>query len=110
MVGSAQPNLHQPAGSLDCPMCTGQYLVPRLARQRTHYSRELLGTLCLNSPDYPVCIGLSGEPVAPAPTVVSEISAQSTGDTWPAPTVTKLHRTVRCAKGTLAATVDFAKE
>jgi hypothetical protein len=54
--------------------------------------------------------GLSGEPTTLAPTVGSEISAQSTSNAWPAPTVIRPHRTVRCAKGTLAAMVDFAKE
>jgi hypothetical protein len=44
-----------------------------------------------------MCTGLSGEPAAPALTVGSAISAQSAGDMWPAPTITRLHRTVRCA-------------
>jgi hypothetical protein len=57
-----------------------------------------------------VCTGLFGELEAPTPTVGSEINAQSMGDVWPVPTVTRPHQTVRCAKGTLAATVGFAKE
>jgi hypothetical protein len=51
---------------------------------------------------------LSGEPTAPAPTV---------GDVWPEPTVTRPHRTgrcapdsVRCAKGTEGSMVGFARE
>jgi hypothetical protein len=44
-----------------------------------------------------VCTGLSGEQAAPALMVGSAISAQSVGDTWPAPMVTRPHRTVRCA-------------
>jgi hypothetical protein len=43
--------------------------------------------------------GLSGVPATPAPTVGNEISVQSTGDAWPAPTVTRPHQTVRCATG-----------
>ena len=49
---------------------------------------------------------LSGEPAALASTVGSE----SAGDVWPAPTVTRPHRTVRCAKGVVAATVGFARK
>jgi uncharacterized protein (DUF2147 family) len=52
-----------------------------------------------------VCTRLSGEPATPAPTVGSVISAQSAGDAWPAPTITRPHRTVR-----VEATVKFAKE
>jgi hypothetical protein len=37
-------------------------------------------------------------------------AAQSAGDVWPAPTVTRPHRTVRCAKGVVAATVGFARK
>jgi hypothetical protein len=89
--------------SLAC-WCTRHYLVPRLARRRTRCSRELLGTLQLKF------TGLFGEPTAPVPTVDNEISAQSTGDTWPEPTVTRPHRVVRCAKGAAAATVGLAKQ
>jgi hypothetical protein len=51
------------------------------------------------------CIGLSSvhrtvrELAALAPTVGSAISAQSVGDTWPKPTITRPHQTVWCAKG-----------
>jgi hypothetical protein len=74
-------------------VCTGQCPVPRLAHRRTRCSRELLGTVRLKF------TGLSGEPAAPAPTVGGEISAQSTSDAWPAPTVTRPHRTIQCATG-----------
>jgi hypothetical protein len=53
--------------------------------------------------------GLSGELVVLAPMVDIEINVQSTGDARPEPTVTRPHRTVRCAKGTAGATVGFAK-
>jgi hypothetical protein len=33
--------------------------------------------------------------------------ARSAGDTWTSPTVTRSHRTVRCATGPVAATVGF---
>jgi hypothetical protein len=36
--------------------------------------------------------------------------AQSTDYTWTSPTVTRPHRTVRCAKGLVAATVGFTKQ
>jgi hypothetical protein len=84
--------------------CTGQCPVTRLERQRTCCSREKLEMLRLQF------IGLSGEPTALVPTVGSAISTQSTCDAWPKPTVTRPHRTVRCAKGILATTVSFAKE
>jgi hypothetical protein len=61
--------------------------------------------------------GLSDAPKVSAPTVDSAISAQSTGDAWPEPTVTRPHRTVRCAldivrcaQGTAATMVGFAKQ
>jgi hypothetical protein len=37
-------------------------------------------------------------------------AAQSVRDAWPAPTVTRPHRTVWCAKETVAATVGFARK
>jgi hypothetical protein len=37
-------------------------------------------------------------------------TAQSAGDAWPAPTVTRPHQTVRCAKGAMAAMVGFARK
>jgi hypothetical protein len=64
-----------------------------------------------------MCTRLSDAPKASSPTVDSAISAQSTGDAWPEPTITRPHRTVRCAldtvwcaQGTAAATVGFAKQ
>jgi hypothetical protein len=44
-VGSAQPDLHQPTGSPECMVFTGQCLVPWLARRWTRRPLELLGTL-----------------------------------------------------------------
>jgi hypothetical protein len=35
---------------------------------------------------------------------------QSAGDAWTLPTITKLQRTVWCAKGAMAATVGFTKK
>jgi hypothetical protein len=97
--------------------------VPRLARPRTCCSQESSRTMRLKftglfgvhrtvrcTLDCSVYTGLSDEPTTSAPTVDSAISAQSTGDVWPEPMVTKLHRTVRCAKGTMAATVGFIKQ
>jgi hypothetical protein len=46
-----------------------------------------------------VCNELSSEPVVLTPTVDSKISAQSTGDAWLEPTVTRTHRTVLYATG-----------
>jgi hypothetical protein len=54
-----------------------------------------------------VCTRLSGVPTMSASTIDSAISAQSTSDAWPEPTVTRPHRTVRCAKGTAGATVGL---
>jgi hypothetical protein len=62
-VGSAQLDLHQPAGAPDCS-------VPRLAHSQTHYSWELLGTLWLKFTE------LSDEPAVLAPKVGSAISEQ----------------------------------
>jgi hypothetical protein len=62
--------------------------------RRTRCSREKLGTLRLKF------TRLSGEPVAPAPTVGSAISGRRT----------RPHRTVQCAKGVVAATVSFARK
>jgi hypothetical protein len=49
------------------------------------------------SPDCSMCTGLSGKPAVPAPTIGSEISAQSIGKAWLEPTATRPHRTFRCA-------------
>jgi hypothetical protein len=53
---------------------------------------------------------MSGEAPAPAPMIGSAINAQSAGDAWPTPTVTRPHRTVWCAKGVMAAMVGFARK
>jgi hypothetical protein len=63
----------------------------RWSTRRTRCSQEKLEESRLKF------TGLSGEPVMPAPTVGSAISAQSAGDAWPKPTVTRPHQTVRCA-------------
>jgi hypothetical protein len=63
--------------------------------QRTGYSRESWRSHSHNSPDCPVCTGLSSVAVAP----LQRSAARSAGDTWTSPTVTRSHRTVRCATG-----------
>jgi hypothetical protein len=55
--------------------------------QRTGYSREFLAAYNYNSPDCPV----SQRPPA------QQSAAKSAGDAWPAPMVSRGHRTVRCA-------------
>jgi hypothetical protein len=66
-----------------------------------------------NSPDCPVCTGLSGEPVAPTPTVNNAISgrcvdfANSHQGALDCPVC---HRTVRCATSVAAATIGFARK
>jgi hypothetical protein len=66
-----------------------------------------------NSLDCLVCTGLSGEPAAPVPTVGSAISerrvARANGHKA-APNCPVCHRTVRCAKGVMAAMVGFARK
>jgi hypothetical protein len=78
--------------------------VLRLAQRRTRCSQESPRSLRLKF------TGLSSKPTTLAPTVGSVIDTQSTGDAWPEPTVTRPHRTVRCAKWTEGTTVGFAKE
>jgi hypothetical protein len=68
-------------------VCTGQCLVPKLARRQTRYSQEKLGTLLLKFTNCSV----SERRTRQRPT------AQSAGDAWPKPTVTRPHWTVRCA-------------
>jgi hypothetical protein len=67
--------------------CTGQCLVRQAGIQRTCHSREKSAAYDYNSPDCPVCQR------SPA----QRSAAQSAGDAWPAPTVDRRHRTVRCA-------------
>jgi hypothetical protein len=57
-------------GAPDCPVCTGQYPVPRLAQRRSRCSWESQRTTWLKF------TGLSGELTAPAPTVGSAISGR----------------------------------
>jgi hypothetical protein len=95
-------------------VCTGQCPVPRLAQRRTRCSRELPRTSWLKT------TRLSGG--APNCTVSQQRSLQRSAarladDTWPEPTGTRPHRTircapdnVRCAKGTEGSTVDFTRE
>jgi hypothetical protein len=78
--------------------CTGE--LAALGKKLTSYD--------YNSPDCPVCIGLSGEP-----TVGRAIRARHVAE----PTVGRGHRTircapdsVRCANGSKAPTVGFTKE
>jgi hypothetical protein len=84
-----------------CPVCqAGSGELAALGNKLTAYG--------YNSPDCPVCTGLSGEP-----TVGCTICARHVAE----PTVGRGHRTVRCApdsdrcaNGSKAPTVDFAKE
>jgi hypothetical protein len=94
-------------------VCTGQCSVPRLARRRTRRSRKKpraprlkFTGLSGGAPDYPVSHQCPRQRSA----------ARSTGDTWAEPTITRPHRTVRCApesvrcaKGTKGSTVGFAR-
>jgi hypothetical protein len=60
-----------------------------------------------------MCTGLSGEPTAPTPMVDNAISARcvARANSHPAtPDCLVCHRTVQCAKGIVAATVDFARK
>jgi hypothetical protein len=51
------------------------------------------------------CTGLSGEPTVASATV----GRQSAGEAWPAPTVGRGHRTVRCTNQPEDPTVDCAR-
>jgi hypothetical protein len=75
-----------------CPMCQTGF-------RRTGRSRETLAAYDYNSPDCPV----SQRPPAQRSIV------KSTGDAWPAPTVGRGHRTVRCANCHQSATVGCAR-
>ena len=86
--------------------CTGQCPVRQAGFQRTGRSREFLAVYDYNSPDCP----MSQRPPA------QRSAAQSAGDAWPAPTVGRGHRTVRCAPDNVrcancheSATVVYAK-
>jgi hypothetical protein len=98
----------------DCPVvhrtvrwCTGQCPVvyrtvsgaPGWLR-RTCRSREVINGVRLKF------TGLSGEPTVAGPTVGRLIRARRVAE----PTARRGHRTVRCANGSKAPTVGFAKE
>jgi hypothetical protein len=68
------------SGTPDCP-------VRQAGLRCTGHSRENLAAYDYNSPDCP----MSQRPPA------QRSAAQSAGDAWPAPTVGRGHRTVRCA-------------
>jgi hypothetical protein len=110
--------------SPDCPVCTGLSGEPTVgcaicARHMAEptVGREHRTVRCTNgsqaptvgfaregkksAPDCPVCTGLSGEP-----TVGCAICARHVAE----PTVGREHRTVRCANGSQAPTVGFARE
>jgi hypothetical protein len=100
-------------GAPDCPMCTGQCSVLRLARDELTSLGKSWGSHDYNSPDCPVCTGLSGEPAAPAPMVGSAISGRRVAHAnghQAASDCLVCHRTVRCAKGAVAATIGFARK
>jgi hypothetical protein len=78
---------------------TGQCPVRQAGFRRTGHSRECLAVYGYNSPDCPV----SQRPPA------QRSVAQSAGDAWPAPTVSRGHRTVRCANCHESATVGCAR-
>jgi hypothetical protein len=80
----------------DCSVCTGQCLVPRLAHAMNSQLSEKVGgvTTIIHwtvwcAPDCPVS----------QPRLCQRSVAQLASDAWPEPTVTRPHRTVRCATG-----------
>jgi hypothetical protein len=81
--------------------CTGQCPVCQAGSSELAALGNKLPAYGYNSPDCPVCTGLSGEP-----TVGRLIRARRVAE----PTVRRGHRTVRCANGSKAPTVGFAKE
>jgi hypothetical protein len=95
-------------------VCTIQCLVPRLARRRTRHSREfaedvvaIIHQTVRCAQDCPVSQRRPHQRSA----------TQSAGDTWPEPTVTWSHRTVRChrtvsdaPRGPMGSTVGFARK
>jgi hypothetical protein len=94
--------------------CTEQCPVHRLVQQRTRCSRESARASWLKitglSGDAPDCLVSQQRPR-------QRSAVRSAGDAWPEPTVTKPHRTVRCApdsvrcaKGTEGSTVGFARK
>jgi hypothetical protein len=74
--------------------CTGQCLVRQAGLRELAALGNSPATYGYNSPDCPVCTGLSGEP-----TVGRAICAGHVAE----PTARRGHRTVRCANGSLSA-------
>jgi hypothetical protein len=88
--------------------CTGQCPVRQAGFWRTGHSREFVGGVRLKF------TGLSGGatdcPVSQR-SQAQRSAAKSAGDAWPAPTVGKWHRTIRCVRctnGYISATVGCA--
>ena len=73
--------------------CTGQGLVCQADSGELAALGNKLTAYDYNSPDCPVCTGLSGEPTVGRPTVDRGICARHVAG----PTVGRGHRTVRCA-------------
>jgi hypothetical protein len=93
--------------------CTGQCPVRQAGSGKLAALGKKLTAYSYNSPDCPVCTGLSGvhrtvfgEPTVAGPTVSRLIRARRVAE----PTARRGHRTVRCANGSKAPTVGFAKE
>jgi hypothetical protein len=86
---------------------TGQCPVRQAGLRLTGHSREYLAAYDYNSPD---CLVRQRSPA-------QRSAAQSAGDAWPAPTVSRGHRTVRCAPDSVrcanqprVATVDCTRK
>jgi hypothetical protein len=101
----------------DCPVHTGQCLMPRLANTGEHATLgKRVGRSSYNSPNYPLCTGLSGEPGGQRLSPTPMVGAQSLAAMCAEPTVSRLHRTVWCTTrlssvpwGQWLATIGFAK-
>jgi hypothetical protein len=98
----------QTCTSLRCTRLFGVHLtlVHRLVQQRTRCSRESARASWLK------IVRLSdGAPDCPVSQqrLRQRSTARSAGDVWLEPTVTRPHRTVRCAKGTKGSTIGFAR-
>jgi hypothetical protein len=92
--------------------CTGQCAVHRLVQQRTRCSQEIAEGAATKI-HWTVRCALD----CPVSHQKQRSTARSAGDAWPAPMVTRPHRTVRCApksvwcaKETEGLTVGFARE
>jgi hypothetical protein len=93
--------------------CTGQCPLRQAGSGELAALGKKLTAYGYNSPDCPVCTGLFGEPTVAGPTVSRLIRARRVAE----PTARRGHRTVRCApdsvrcaNGSRAPTVGFAKE